>query len=237
MPRLDRYQDRKVFEALAGDYVLGTMGGGARRRFLELMAERSYMREATAVWERRLHPLGLNIIPITPHPRVWRRIRREIGTYRPPHPAGFWGNLAVWRSIAGVAVLACVGLTLWQTALPPPVTPTPAYVAVLVDARQAPVIVATATRDTQRLTLLMMQAPKLGAKSDFELWAIPGSGQAPVSIAVLPRNQEILIDLDDQDRQVILSSGAFAISREPKGGSPTGAPTGPVLYQGELVTL
>ncbi|MBA3731170.1 MAG: hypothetical protein H0W93_02090, partial [Gammaproteobacteria bacterium] len=56
-------------------------------------------------------------------------------------------------------------------------TPIPAYVAVLVDAQQAPAIVATASRDTQRLTVLMMQAPKLGAESDFELWAIPGSGQ------------------------------------------------------------
>src|SRR5680860_690344 len=73
MPRLDRYQDRKVYDALAGDYVLGTMGGRARRRFLELMAERGYIREAAGAWERRLHPLGLNIIPITPHPRVWRK--------------------------------------------------------------------------------------------------------------------------------------------------------------------
>ncbi|MGI8739262.1 MAG: anti-sigma factor [Gammaproteobacteria bacterium] len=237
MPRLDRYQDHKVYDALAGDYVLGTMGGRARRRFLELMAERGYIREAAAAWERRLHPLGVNIIPITPHPRVWRKIRREIHTYRAPQAAGLWSNLWIWRSIAGVAVLACVGLTVWQTAQPPPMTPIPAYVAVLVDAQQAPAIVATASRDTQRLTVLMMQAPKLGAESDFELWAIPGSGQAPVSIAVLPRNHEILIDLDDHDRQVIPATGAFAISREPKGGSPTGAPTGPVVYQGELVTL
>lgn len=30
---------------------------------------------------------------------------------------------------------------------------------------------------------------------------------------------------------------ALAVSLDPKGGSPTGRPTGPVLYQGALATL
>ena len=33
-----------------------------------------------------------------------------------------------------------------------------------------------------------------------------------------------------------LNETVFAISLEPQGGSPTGAPTGPVLYTGKLVT-
>jgi anti-sigma-K factor RskA len=33
------------------------------------------------------------------------------------------------------------------------------------------------------------------------------------------------------------SETVFAISVEPLGGSPTGAPTGPVVYSGRLVTL
>ncbi|MDQ3796490.1 MAG: hypothetical protein M3294_02675 [Pseudomonadota bacterium] len=49
MPRLDRYHDPKVVDALpGGDSVLGPMGGHARRRFTQLMAERSYIEQA--VW-------------------------------------------------------------------------------------------------------------------------------------------------------------------------------------------
>jgi anti-sigma-K factor RskA len=32
-----------------------------------------------------------------------------------------------------------------------------------------------------------------------------------------------------------LASGVLAVSLEPAGGSPTGSPTGPVLYQGRIL--
>jgi len=38
-----------------------------------------------------------------------------------------------------------------------------------------------------------------------------------------------------QRGKVLDGTAAFAVSLEPAGGSPTGAPTGPVLYVGKLV--
>jgi anti-sigma-K factor RskA len=36
--------------------------------------------------------------------------------------------------------------------------------------------------------------------------------------------------------RVLDNTAAFAVSLEPAGGSPTGAPTGPVLYVGKLTS-
>ena len=69
----------------------------------------------------------------------------------------------------------------------------------------------------------------------LELWAILPD-QAPVSLGVLPDSEttRILVpaELRSQAAQITL-----AISDEPVGGSPTGAPTGDVLAAGAMSEL
>ena len=43
--------------------------------------------------------------------------------------------------------------------------------------------------------------------------------------------------LTEEQLQVLRRSRTLAVSLEPAGGSPTGQPTGPVLYQVRMVTL
>lgn len=237
MPRLDRYQDQKVFEALAGDYVLGTMAGRARRRFRQLMVERGYIREAVTEWERRLNPLGQRIAPVQPHPRVWRNIKREVGA-QGERRTTFWNSLPIWRTAAFASTLLLVGLIFYQLTTPVGIAPTtPSYIAVLVDEQKAPIIVATATRQPRRLMIIMVHRPQVARDSDLELWAIPEAGGAPVSMGVLSKDRKALMALDARRLRMMPKTGVLAISREPKGGSPTGGPTGPVVYQGQLVTL
>jgi anti-sigma-K factor RskA len=71
---------------------------------------------------------------------------------------------------------------------------------------------------------------------DFELWVI-GDDQTPVSLGVIPMGSNVHLEVDDELRQRIDQGAAFAISLEPQGGSPTGAPTGPVVATGELHTI
>lgn len=240
MPRLDRYQDLTLTDALAADYVLGTMGPHARRRFSALMAERVYLQAIVAAWERRLNPLGIRIAAVAPHPRVWRRIQREIAADAPrARRESWWNSLGVWRTAACAAVLALAGVLVYQTqtVAPPAASPTPSYVAVLVDQKQAPMIVATATRQPRRLLIIKMQQPQLKTDQDLELWAIPKADGAPISIGLLSEDQKTLVELDAKIMRTIPKTSVLAISQEPKGGSPTGSPTGPVVYQGKLVSL
>ncbi|WP_067097797.1 anti-sigma factor [Marinomonas atlantica] len=72
-------------------------------------------------------------------------------------------------------------------------------------------------------------------EGDYELWVAIGDG-APMSLGVLDINnvQEISLDVS---WLAGLSNAHMAISLEPKGGSPTGQPTGPVLAVADTMAL
>jgi len=62
---------------------------------------------------------------------------------------------------------------------------------------------------------------------DLELWALPKGATVPVSLGVLPDRGAVIQARAQPDTQLL-------VSLEPKGGSPSGAPTGPVVYGGRL---
>ena len=73
---------------------------------------------------------------------------------------------------------------------------------------------------------------QVGVQPDkaLELWAIPRGGAAPRSLGVISSSGATVV----RRGQVLEGAEALAVSLEPPGGSPTGAPTGPVLYAGKL---
>ncbi|WP_422372390.1 anti-sigma factor domain-containing protein [Hoeflea sp.] len=66
----------------------------------------------------------------------------------------------------------------------------------------------------------------------LELWLVPGEG-APVSLGLVPGDGGQLV-LDESIRNRLSAGALLAVSIEPVGGSPTGAPTGPVVLSGAL---
>jgi anti-sigma-K factor RskA len=66
-----------------------------------------------------------------------------------------------------------------------------------------------------------------------ELWALP-EGAAPVSLGLLPASGRVKLALDARQRAALAAAVNVAVSDEPEGGSPTGAPTGEVLYVASL---
>jgi anti-sigma-K factor RskA len=68
------------------------------------------------------------------------------------------------------------------------------------------------------------------ANRSLELWSLPPQG-APRSLGLIAADKATVV----QRGKVLDGTAAFAVSLEPAGGSPTGAPTGPVLYVGKLV--
>jgi anti-sigma-K factor RskA len=51
-----------------------------------------------------------------------------------------------------------------------------------------------------------------------------------VSLGLMPKSGRITLELNDTQRMALSRSRKIAISLEPPGGSPTGAPTGEVLF-------
>lgn len=242
MSRIDRYQNPEVYELLCGEYVLGTMSGRARRRFKQLIDERVYLQEAIAVWEQRLYPLADNIPPITPRRRVWTNIKKEItfNQIMPPHRAekGLWRKLFLWRSVAFVALSLCAVLFVQQYVVSKfGLPPMPSYVAVLETDNRVPMFVATASRQSSSLIIKRMDSTGISVNRDLELWCYMKESDSPWSMGVLAHKEETVVPLTEHDWKTMGKTRSLAISIEPMGGSPTGSPTGPVMYKGDFVSL
>ena len=68
------------------------------------------------------------------------------------------------------------------------------------------------------------------AGRSYQLWALPQGAAAPVSLGVLSSGEQVVTPSARPAAEEQL-----LVSDEPAGGSPTGAPTGAVLFGGRLV--
>ena len=247
---MDLRRKTELQERLAAEYALGTLRGRARQRFRRWMAEDSAIADAAMQWELRLAPMSAAIAPVRPSERVWRAILERIDAGQ-ARGEGVWTSLAFWRNLGlaasgmAAALLAAIGLIapqVPQQAPPPVVLRVPSnemaatYLAVLSDAKtQKPMLVVSAGRNSNDLWVKTLDPAIHVPDKSLELWALP-PGQAPRSLGVVaPSEKMTALKLAAVADQSLAEVPAFAISLEPKGGSPTGAPTGPVLFTGPCV--
>jgi anti-sigma-K factor RskA len=86
----------------------------------------------------------------------------------------------------------------------------------------------------QTIASTATQLVELKATNDYQLWMVPKGGQPPISLGLLPQQgkasfiKNSVFDTTD--------IAALAVSLEPLGGSPNGAPT-EVLFIAELALL
>lgn len=234
------YDHPELQHRLAAAYVLGTLQGPARLRFEKLLAHHDGLRRKVAAWEQRLAPWALAVKPVPVPAHVWARIQyrlfMEPARTRdvPARPSRFWLGLA-WGGTALAAVLA---LVLVMRPAPPaalPAAPALRDLAVLSTDKAEAVWIVRARNDGKALEFSSLAGVSLPAGRDLELWAIPAQG-APISLGVMTvRNgRQAELALDGERKWKLAQGVALAVSLEPAGGSPTGAPTGPVLYSGKL---
>lgn len=182
-------------------------------------------------WELRLASLGAATPPVTPAPRVWAAIaaRLELAAAVPDREAPWWSKLRLWRGLAVVSTLAAVALGVALVAGRME-APAPSLVVVLAGPDARPVLIATAAPGERELALKAIVPVPVAPDRSLELWALP-EGAAPRSLGVIPPGGSGRIALPSA---ALARIPALAISLEPRGGSPTGAPTGPVLYSGKI---
>lgn len=218
--------------ALAAEYVLGTLRGRARRRFEEHVRTDRALAEVVRAWEAWLTPLAERLAPVEPPERVWQAIRRRIAPRgSSPEPAtSFWSSLAFWRGL-GIALTMVLVALLAFFPRPQPQLQGPSMVAVLNAPENDPRMVVE--RHDGRLMVRVVKPWKEMPGQDLELWAIPKDGK-PRSLGVVRYDRDTELRLANLDQQ-LAGSVAFAVSREPAGGSPSpDGPTGPVLCSGPI---
>ena len=235
----------ELHERLAAEYALGTLRGGARRRLQRWMREDAALAKTVSRWEAHLVPMATAVQPVQPPARVWRAIRQRLGESTPA-ASGLWNSTAFWRSLglvaSGMAAALLVSLVLVapQAPQPAPVALAPAsaiqaaYLAVLSDPKtQQPVLVVSAGRTSDQLWFRALNPAIQVSGKSLELWALPKSG-APKSLGLVA-GQEGKLKLAAAADQSLADVAALAVSLEPGGGSPTGTPSGPVLFSGPCV--
>ncbi|MBC7683554.1 MAG: anti-sigma factor [Ferruginibacter sp.] len=246
----------ELLDKLAAGYALGTLRGGARRRFETLAREQAPVRAAALIWQARIGSVAELQTQIVPAPVVWTRIdnlvradmeRQAMRDARaaPRGAVGWFRNLWAWRCAAAAGVVATViamvigvdqrthfvtQIASLRTQLQ--ATPQIKYVAVLADGKADPSMLVTFDARNNKLVLQRISGYQEASNKSLQLWALPPSG-GPRSLGVLGSDKLLRLTAAEGDVKAIPD---LAISLEPKGGVPgAGGPTGPVLFKGALI--
>ena len=220
-------------DLIAGEYVLGTLDDAERRAFeRRLLTDRQAV-AAIALWQDRLAPLLLAVPAVPPPPGLIGRIDTGGGAANDNRPLRRWQ-----AATAAAALLALVtsALALRPRPAAAPVaaaaSPLLQSVAALSPAGGAPALLVTYDQAAKRMRITPVNvSPRPG--HSMELWVIAGKA-APRSIGLIRDRGATALNRMALDLKQDMT---IAVSVEPEGGSPSGLPTGPIVYSGRMITL
>lgn len=222
-----------IVDALAAQYVLGTLPARTRRRLTNLMGVNRGLADAVHAWEERLLPLAEGVAPVVPPARVWAQIRGRIDGAR--ETRSIWASLGLWRGLAIVGLATAMALAVVVLS-PPAERPEQPLVVVLAGQDAKPALVASADRAGRTLFVTAVAPVEVGVDRALQLWALPATGN-PRSLGLIAPSGVARIALPAPADSALAGVPALAVSLEPRGGSPTGLPTGPVLFSGPIQRL
>lgn len=214
---------QKRDNALAAEYALGTLRGNARLRFEKRLRLEPELAAVAGRWQALLGGLDSHLAPQQPPESVWKKIQLSLPPERSNARSRWSWNYLGWALAAGIAAVALVP---YFSSKAPELAP----LMVLNGAAQQGQWLVSADSERQILSLTPLRTAAISASHSLQLWAIP-VGAKPVSLGLLDSRAQRKVG----NGGVTLSRGVtIAISLEPQGGSPTGQPTGPVVYSGVL---
>ncbi|NNF23816.1 MAG: hypothetical protein HKN63_03285 [Rhodobacteraceae bacterium] len=220
--------------ALAGEYALHLLAPAERLAFERRLSRETGLRDVLRDFEEGFVTLADEIAPERPPRRLKRQLEARL--FADPEKTGglwLWSALAfVSGAVAALILAAILFVAVPVTNLTPPGA---SYQAELVAEDRSLVVRARYEPQDGRLSITRLAGTAAPGRV-FELWLIAEGADAPVSLGVLPQNPIAAIDVS-AEIVAALEAGTLAISDEPPGGSPTGAPTGTVLAVGAVITL
>ena len=175
-----------------------------------------------------------------------------------------WDNLGFWRGAAALAAATAAALVLYIALLPPrvrleqiageiaavgerlssvarqvdAVASRPTHVAVLLDKDQRPMMTADLDVADGRLMLrLNLTPPRDFTTNVLQVWLVSPDGTSSLGIFPSERPGTTTALVLPHDTAEALAKATLAVSLEPRGGSMTGQPSGPVLFTGGLMSV
>ena len=217
---------------LAAEYTLRLLDVDEERAAAaRALTDRAFAADVT-FWQERLAALADGVAEVAPSPAVEKALMQRLF----PESArtsmlslGFWKGLAAASTLAA-AVLAFVAFSPEDLTGPPPL-----FVSEIASEDRSLRVLAVVNPVAHTVRITRTDGAAVSGRV-LELWGIPADGTGPVSLGVLPDTEvaEVMVPEALFGKAVGLT---LALSDEPPGGSPTGAPTGDVLAVGQLSEL
>ena len=239
---MDKQPDEEL-QALAGEYVLGTLSADARRAVAWRMEREPALRQAVDDWEIRLFPLTALVSPAEPSPALWSRILSSVendavvapAAHRgAPRSSPWWNSLKLWRGLAGTGFAATAVLAaVLVTRLSVPTTPT--YMVVLVAPQDKAPGRVVQTGSTRQLSLIPLGSAQVPTEKSLQFWTKADSWRGPVSLGLVTPGHTLQVPIDRLPP--LEANQLFELTLEPANGSPLDRPTGPIQFIGRAVKV
>ncbi len=216
---------------LAAEYVLGLLSTPEHAR-VERDLERDFeLKRAVYYWQDRLFPMTRIPEPREPSPALWPRIEQSLRPARADERRGWWASLALWRAVTVVALVA-VSLIGLRLLYPPPAADR--YLAVLQNEQKVAGWIVEAEAGG-KVRLVPLAATPVPPQKALEFWTKPQRAAAPTSLGLVPGDR--VTEIAAARLPALKPEQLFELTLEPETGSPTGRPTGPVLFVGRAVAM
>ncbi len=217
-------------EVAAAELALGVIDGEERAAALRrMLAEPDFAREVE-LWRDHFALMFDGVADVSPPADLFGRVEARIDG-APRRSFNAWKPTAIAASLAALAMTV---VALRPVDAPPPV---------VTQAPSAPMIAAMALSDSSgsqpamydaATGMVKMPGPMpIPAGKSAQLWVIEGKA-APKPLGTFHSTGPGTYEAEAKMQTVIPAGATLAISIEPMGGSPTGAPTGPVIATGTL---
>lgn len=223
---------------LAGEYVLGTLSATQRQQVVQRMQNEPVLRTAVEDWERRLLPLTSLVEEQEPSAQLWPRIVKDLRRQSANAQSGWnawWSDLRVWRGLAASGFAAAAVLVAVMLTRPGTPVSGPNFMVVLVDPQErTPGWIVQASADKQ-LTLTPLRPVTVPGQKALQFWTKGEGWDKPVSLGLVEPGKAVKLPLDKLPP--LQANQLFEITLEPENGSPTGRPTGPILFIGKAAKM
>lgn len=245
-------------DTLVAEYVLGTLRSAARRRFEDMMDGDPALMAKVDQWQEAFSELDAIDEPVQPPLRVWRAIQLRLPQSQAADqslrtsssslpsvaaaPLERFGSIVKiknrianhgWQLVSFALAASLAGVLLWprfQVLNGADTAPLPVAVLASSQGEGGRQIVASFDAESRKLVLTPLNLASIETGHSLELWLIV-KNHKPTPLGLIQTHSNTVLVLD----KIRLSSDStLAVSLEPSGGSPTGQPTGAVLYAGKI---
>ena len=241
-----RYSHPALLEHLASSYVLGTLSGGAKRRFERLQRDRTDVRVLVAQWQARLGQLAVSVPLQQPSKQLWTAIaaRTQPVAVRQPsgwanwlRPAGFGLSGLAAGMLAASAVFftaPALFMTADQIAMRTGEKLPQSYVGLLTDEVGNGKVLVSSLRHGKTMSVKVIGPFTPPAAGRLVLWAVPATGPA-FAIGTVPATGSAVSVLPDTSEKLLSKVSKLIVTVETV--TVPLAPSDAVFFKGNCAKL